>query len=123
MRAFLLSGRGRLDRLGYLLALLIVALTFCLPLALILPSDVSARLRPMAPDLYDAAAPWIGTILWIAVLWIYCATTARRLHDLGRSGWLAGLALIPAVGLGALTVVLLILPGTPADNRYGPRWL
>lgn len=123
MRDFLLSGNGRLDRLGYLTALLVDALLFCLPIAFIVPTELKRGLRPLSPDIYDGAVLMAGTVIWVLVLWVYCATTARRLHDLGRSGWLAVLALIPAVGLGALTVALLVMAGVKGDNRYGPRWL
>jgi uncharacterized membrane protein YhaH (DUF805 family) len=64
-----------------------------------------------------------GGIVWILAAWIYVCTTARRLHDTNRSGWLTTLALIPAIGLPALTLSLLLLPGTSGDNRFGNKWL
>ena len=48
------------------------------------------------------------------------AVTARRLHDIGRSGWDQLWALIPFIG----TLVVLwwmIKPGDEGDNRYGPN--
>ena len=48
------------------------------------------------------------------------AVTARRLHDIGRSGWDQLWALIPVIG----TLVVLwwmIKPGDEGDNRYGPN--
>lgn len=46
------------------------------------------------------------------------AVTIRRLHDGDRSGWWMLLGCIPILGALAL-LVLMILPGTPATNRFG----
>jgi uncharacterized membrane protein YhaH (DUF805 family) len=43
---------------------------------------------------------------------------ARRLHDTDKSGWLLLLGLIPFIG-GLIVLVLLVLPGTPSQNRFG----
>ncbi|MCC7635415.1 DUF805 domain-containing protein [Stenotrophomonas rhizophila] len=44
--------------------------------------------------------------------------TVRRLHDSNKPDWLVLLILIP---LGALVVLfMMLLPGTPGDNRFGP---
>jgi len=43
---------------------------------------------------------------------------ARRLHDTDKSGWLLLLGLIPIFG-GIIVLVLLVLPGTPSQNRFG----
>jgi uncharacterized membrane protein YhaH (DUF805 family) len=42
----------------------------------------------------------------------------RRLHDSDKSGWLALVGLIPFVGWIAV-LVLVLLPGTPGQNRFG----
>ena len=47
------------------------------------------------------------------------AVTVRRLHDQGRSGGFLLLMLIPGVGAFIL-MVLMLLPGESAGNRYGP---
>ena len=60
----------------------------------------------------------LGTVFVLAVLVPTLAVTARRLHDIGRSGWWQLIALIPLVG----TVVLLLFCASDADrgpNRYG----
>jgi uncharacterized membrane protein YhaH (DUF805 family) len=45
------------------------------------------------------------------------AVTARRLHDIGQSGWFALLGLVPVIGTA---ILLLAFPrGTPSTNRYG----
>jgi uncharacterized membrane protein YhaH (DUF805 family) len=47
------------------------------------------------------------------------ACTVRRLHDSGKSGWMILLYLIPILGAIVLFVMML-LPGTPGANQYGP---
>jgi uncharacterized membrane protein YhaH (DUF805 family) len=42
--------------------------------------------------------------------------TVRRIHDVGHSGWLViGVLLVPLV-----SPLLLLLPGVPGSNAYGP---
>lgn len=43
----------------------------------------------------------------------------RRLHDLGRTGWLWLLILIPLVNF-ALLVYVFCFKGTTGPNRFGP---
>ena len=47
------------------------------------------------------------------------AVGARRLHDIGTSGWLLLIGIIPILGWIILTVFLL-RPGTAGPNAYGP---
>ena len=96
-----------------------MGLLFCAPIALVLLAGSSWA----AGSLYEDVVLGVGTVCWVLALWIYCATTARRFHDLGRSGWLTILALLLAVGFGAITVVLLTAPGQSGPNRYGAQWL
>jgi uncharacterized membrane protein YhaH (DUF805 family) len=120
---FLFSSRGRLDRLGYLSAVLAAALLFVLPPAMLVGGVYPDALRWPTRGLFEHAVLMAGGILWIVAAWIYVCATARRLHDANRSGWLTTLALIPAVGLPALTLSLLLLPGTAGENRFGAKWL
>lgn len=41
----------------------------------------------------------------------------RRLHDIGKSGWLLLLGLIPLVGL--VLIYFMVQPTQPASNEYG----
>jgi uncharacterized membrane protein YhaH (DUF805 family) len=54
-----------------------------------------------------------------AALALGVANSVRRLHDLGRKGWLAIGLLVPVVNLG-IGLWLLCAPGDPETNRYGP---
>ncbi len=49
----------------------------------------------------------------------YFSVSARRLHDVGMSGWLALLAIIPYIGWLFMLVVA-CLPGQDKANQYGP---
>lgn len=55
----------------------------------------------------------------IALFIPYLSVTARRLHDLGRSGWYQLLGLIPLIG-PVILIIWLAQQGKPGDNAYGP---
>lgn len=79
----------------------------------------------------------------IPALWALCALVSKRLHDFGWAGWhalwiqglfiVSGIAntlpsLAPAAGLLgwigiASHIALVVIPGTPGDNAYGPPTL
>lgn len=46
------------------------------------------------------------------------SVAVRRLHDTDKSGWMLLLGLIPFLG-GIIVLVLMLLPGTPGQNRFG----
>lgn len=47
------------------------------------------------------------------------ALTVRRLHDIGKSGWMLLVSLIPLIG-SIWLFILLVTEGDPHPNRYGP---
>ena len=60
----------------------------------------------------------IAAIFTLAVLCPSLGINARRLHDVGKSGWLQLITIIPVIGI----IVLLVLcakPGDAAANKYG----
>jgi len=64
----------------------------------------------------------IGPFYGLAVLALIVPSLAvgvRRLHDLGKSGWLILIGLIPLVGFIVL-IVWFVGRGTVGDNQYGP---
>jgi uncharacterized membrane protein YhaH (DUF805 family) len=64
--------------------------------------------------------PVISALYSLAVVIPGIAVTARRLHDIGKSGWFILITLIPCIG----TIWLLILTaseGHPGENQYGPN--
>lgn len=48
------------------------------------------------------------------------AVSVRRLHDVGKSGWMNLVAFIPMVG-SIWLLVLLATDSQPGDNEYGPN--
>lgn len=48
------------------------------------------------------------------------ALSIRRIHDVGYSGWLFLLGLIPFVG-GVILLVFYLLDSQPGENRFGPN--
>lgn len=54
----------------------------------------------------------------VAVMLPARAVTARRLHDIDRSGWWQLIALVPLVGWVVL-IWWLVQPGDAAGNRFG----
>ena len=61
---------------------------------------------------------WIYTIYGLAVFIPGLAVAVRRLHDVGKSGWMMFIALIPLIG----AIWLIVLEATKGDvgaNEYG----
>lgn len=56
----------------------------------------------------------------IATLIPNLSVSVRRLHDVGKSGWMYLVALIPLVGFIWL-LVLFVTDSQPGDNEYGPN--
>lgn len=56
--------------------------------------------------------------VWLAQVWALAALSAKRLHDLGQGGWLAGLSLVP----GIQVVFWLVLCMWPSKSEPRPRW-
>jgi uncharacterized membrane protein YhaH (DUF805 family) len=60
-----------------------------------------------------------GNLVALALLLPHLAVGARRLHDIGKSGWWLLISFIPLVG----TLVLLyfaVQPSQAGSNEYGP---
>lgn len=68
-----------------------------------------------------------GGILTSIIVWLVSlvllipsiAVQVRRLHDVGKSGWLTLLALIPIVGL--ILIYWDVQDSQPGTNEYGPN--
>lgn len=72
----------------------------------------------------DAYAIMAGVVMIVTAL-VYVAlflpglsVLIRRFHDVGLSGWLVLLGLIPYVG-GLITLVITVLPSQPYPNKHG----
>lgn len=54
----------------------------------------------------------------LAIIIPSLAVGVRRLHDIGKSGWMILISLIPIIG-GIWLLVLLVTEGQQGDNEYG----
>ncbi len=63
--------------------------------------------------------PVLGGLFSLAVLVPTLAAGSRRLHDIGKSGWLQLLGFIPLIGW-AILIYWAAQPGDAGDNKYGP---
>ena len=68
-------------------------------------------------------SPWLGGLLGIvaliAAMVIGIQISVKRLHDIGWSGWLLLIALVPLVG-SIFQILIFVMPGTKGSNLYGP---
>ncbi|WP_146389965.1 DUF805 domain-containing protein [Allorhodopirellula solitaria] len=72
-----------------------------------------------AASLVFPILPLAFLIVPIAMLWNFVAIGAKRFHDIGWSGWLICLGLIPGLGQIFLFMTIGILKGNRGNNRYG----
>jgi uncharacterized membrane protein YhaH (DUF805 family) len=61
---------------------------------------------------------WINSLIGLALFVPSIAAGSRRLHDLGKSGWLQLLWIIPFIGW-AILIYWAAQPGEPGSNKYG----
>lgn len=111
------SSDGRIGRLRYL------AWTMVLTLVTLGIGSVFA-LFGFALISSDSTAGLIlvGLLAFILVVLLAIATVLfmiQRLHDIGWSGWLWLLTLVPFVG-SIFPFVIMVVPGNATANRYGP---
>ena len=62
----------------------------------------------------------LGAIYTLAVLIPSLAVGARRLHDIGKTGWWQLIGLIPFIGIIVL-IIFYVMDSNPGDNQYGPN--
>jgi uncharacterized membrane protein YhaH (DUF805 family) len=70
---------------------------------------------------------YIGVVIYgllclyfLAALIPSLAVSVRRLHDIGMTGWMLLIGLVPLIGSLAL-LVMSLLDGNPGPNQYGPN--
>ncbi|SEM76995.1 Uncharacterized membrane protein YhaH, DUF805 family [Pseudomonas sp. ok272] len=106
----LFSVQGRIGRLRYIAwtlvtTLIIGAVTSLLGLSLWFNDQ-----------LILAGIVFVGAVL--VYLYVYVTISVQRLHDLGWSGWLCFLHLVPLLDT-LLLIVQMAVPGNATANRYG----
>jgi uncharacterized membrane protein YhaH (DUF805 family) len=107
LKAF--STDGRIGRLRYL-AWTMVLMLACLPLFGIASGfmAVSEMLGGLLMVVAGIAAVVVGVMFAV-----------QRLHDIGWSGWLVLISVVPIVG-GVFSLLMFIIPGSTEANRFGP---
>lgn len=103
---------GRISRVAYLLAGL-----FLFDIQFLILFQVMK-----APPESAAAANWAFAFILVLLVSLWCqfAHCAKRLHDIGKSGWYGLLLLVPFVSL-LVFIALCFIPGAPGLNRFGSR--
>lgn len=103
------SVQGRIGRLRYLAWSMILSLT---ALGLLTVAGAAFALSSL-----------IGIPLMVLVIIGFLVVSiqigVQRLHDIGWSGWLLLLTLVPVVG-SIFPLVMLVAPGSSGINRFGP---
>jgi uncharacterized membrane protein YhaH (DUF805 family) len=70
----------------------------------------------------SSAGSLVTGLIVLALLGLFVpllAVEVRRLHDQDRSGWFVLLNLIPYLGV-FIVLALMLVDGTPGENRFGP---
>lgn len=133
MIARLLSPSGRLSRRGYAFALAFF-FGLAITVALFTGSPFSAGAIGVAIDnpwatlgrgldvsilsaLPTALSVPLALVIFSVAVWIAFALTARRLRDLGQSGWWSAFLAVPGAGV-ILMLACAILPGRAARTAY-----
>ncbi|WP_260962108.1 DUF805 domain-containing protein [Pseudomonas citri] len=110
---------GRIGRLRYL------AWTMVLTLAMlpVLGLGFWFAMGSMMASNNSTAALVVGGLFAVIILlgfaFVSIQFSVQRLHDLGWSGWLWLVNLVPVVG-SVFPFVLIVAPGNNGANRYGP---
>lgn len=60
----------------------------------------------------------LTTLFSLVILVPSISITARRLHDIGRSGWWQLIGLLPLIGL--IVMIIFLVQASDEDNEYGP---
>ena len=119
--AELFSFEGRVGRARYAIVFVVSLLAFILGATII----ITALEAILPKSNYDTvgknnAVVYTAIILWLVpTFWIWAANIVKRFHDTNRPGAWFLIFLIPLVGAIA-AVAMFLVPGTPAENQYGP---
>ena len=100
---------GRIGRLRLLAWSMVLSAIF------VAASLLALLITKISPTLGIACSATLAT----AYLIISLRINAQRLHDLNWSAWMLLLHLVPMANL-VLTLMMLLMPGTPGPNKYGP---
>jgi uncharacterized membrane protein YhaH (DUF805 family) len=106
----LFSVQGRIGRLRFL-AWTLVSLLVAVAVAGVIAISLFTGEHFMLGGLF-------GMVAVLAYLYVNITISVQRLHDLGWSGWLWLLNLVPLVG-SVFPILIMVMPGNTGANRYG----
>ncbi|MBD1552086.1 DUF805 domain-containing protein [Pseudomonas typographi] len=101
---------GRIGRLRYL------AWTFVF---MLVGFPITLALLKVVYSLNAAVSLLLLGTVGVAALVVGVRICAQRLHDIGWSAWWLLLYLVP-LGNNIFALVMLVMPGDPGRNRFGP---
>ena len=107
---------GRIGRLRYLAWMLVLSVAMLVASGII--ATASFAVATASPTLGIILGSLLGFALFIVLTVVSVQIGVQRLHDLGWSGWLWFLNLVPVVG-GLFPIAMAVIPGNPGANRYG----
>lgn len=110
-----LKPRGRLTRLPYFLASMLVSILS----SFIVYRQVLAYYPASAADPW--ATPGLNEMLqaiYVVTLWPMIALSAKRVQDIGLTPFLGAAIAVPGISMLAF-FLLSLYPGTPGPNKYG----
>ena len=113
------TGRARRKEYwSYILFWMILFFVLC-----VVGAAIDFAIGNLSTDLDRHTMPIVMMILlglaYLATLLPGLAVTVRRLHDIGFSGWLILIMLIPYVG-GIALLVMMFIPTSFGPNKHGP---
>ncbi|MCJ1886680.1 DUF805 domain-containing protein [Pseudomonas sp. LA21] len=107
LRPFTTEGRiGRVRYLGWSMALFLVGI----PIFLLVAGAFA---------LSQTLGILLAAVVFIAYVVVGIMMGVQRLHDVGWSGWLMLLNIVPVVG-SVFPLLMMLIPGNDGANRYGP---
>ncbi|MGZ9098276.1 MAG: DUF805 domain-containing protein [Brevundimonas sp.] len=114
------DGQGRARRKEYWYFVLFQCLILLVPLAICVALAIAAGDNPS--DGYSMAIglfAMLAGVIYLLLLIPGISVAIRRFHDVGLTGWLILLGLIPYVG-GLATFIITLLPSQAYPNKHGP---
>jgi uncharacterized membrane protein YhaH (DUF805 family) len=117
LKLFGVEGRiGRLRYLAWSLAMTFVAL-FIAGIGGLVASELSGNTSLLA--MLGGLVAAVAVIAMIAMIVFGIQIGVKRLHDIGWSGWLLLVNLVPVIG-SVFSIIMLVVPGSTGVNRFGP---
>ncbi|MEB0046923.1 MULTISPECIES: DUF805 domain-containing protein [unclassified Pseudomonas] len=110
------SIEGRIGRLRFLAWTMVLALVMLMTVAVF--ASIALTLISANSTAGLVIGGLLAALLCVAFAFISIQISVQRLHDIGWSGWLWLLSLVPFVG-SFFPFVLMIAPGNNIANRYG----